>query len=90
MSFCTVCNHNFGACTCQEIESITPAEIQALREENAILRSQVENADINLEQVRMAQKAMWRTKLESAESEIARLANQLDRWRIWARDQPQS
>lgn len=54
------------------------SEIRALREENAVLRSQVENADINLEQVRMAQKAMWRTKLDSAESEIARLTKELE------------
>lgn len=45
-------------------------EFLRLKEENAVLRSQVENADINLEQVRMAQKAMWKTRLEWAEHEL--------------------
>jgi len=51
-------------------------ELAAANERTAVLQSQVDNADINLEQARMSAKAMWRTKLESAESRINELETQ--------------
>ena len=49
------------------------SELARLREENAVLKSQVENADINLEQVRMNARSQWQRKVESAEARIAEL-----------------
>lgn len=66
-----------------EIDSLTrqlsesQAQLATIREANAVLQSLVDNADINLEQVRMAQKGLWRTKVESAESRIKELEAQL-------------
>ena len=52
-------------------------ELSEKHEENCVLKSQVENNDAMLDQAKMNSKSMWKTKVESAESRIAALENEL-------------
>lgn len=81
-------NVNSGFARTLETElTAANARVAELAESNAVLQSQVDNADINLEQVRMTQKGLWRSKLESAEARIAELERQRAGWEAACKDQ---
>lgn len=58
--------------TSDQIIHTLRAELSSAMEENAVLKSQVENADVNLEQAKLIAKSQWRTKLESCEAALAK------------------
>jgi predicted RNase H-like nuclease (RuvC/YqgF family) len=55
--------------------------IESLKEERAILQSQVDNADITLEQVRMALKSLHKREIESLREESAEKDGEIARLR---------
>lgn len=81
-------NVNSGFARTLETElTAANALLAELTEANAVLQSQVDNADINLEQVRMTQKGLWRSKLESAEARMQELERQRAGWEAACKDQ---
>ena len=58
--------------------------IEELIEENAVLRSQVENADVNLEQQRLAMIAHYRRELDAVKSQRDELYKRLlESHKLW-------
>lgn len=58
---------------CRQERDALKAANATLKEECCVLASQVENADINLEQAKFSARAQWERKVESAESKIEAL-----------------
>lgn len=61
----------------QKEAELAASEIHFLQEENAVFRSQIWNADINLEQVKIARDAIWSKKIGESERIIERLEREL-------------